>query len=285
MFSFFSRFRELLIIGGLLLWPLISYLSFGHRGRDPNFIDRTVLFISMPVQTALSSVVNGVTGIGSGYVALRGAHQEANECRVQLSEANAENNSLKEAQAENARLKAMLGYVEASIDQEIIAQVIGLNPSPQFQSIRINRGEDDGVRVGMPVVTADGVVGQIVRSVANSADVMLLTDPSSKIGGVTQRSRVRATVVGLGDGHRLSLEYVRREDDVKDGDELVTAGSDGIFPRGLKVGVVRSPQRLAVGVWLKASLEPSVDLDRVEEVLVIPVSMGISSFSVKEPTK
>ena len=282
MFSFVKRYKELLIISALLLWPLLSYLSFGHRGRAPNFVDRAVLWVSQPVQSALTSVVAGVTGVANGYIALRGAHEEAAECRVSLSEARAENNALKEAQAENLRLKAMLGYVEASIDQEIVARVIGLNPSPQFQSVRIDRGEDDGVRVGMPVVTPDGVVGQVVRAVGSSADVMLITDPASKIGGVTQRARVRATVSGTGDGHRLSLEYVRREDDVKDGDELVTAGSDGIFPRGLRIGTVKSPQRLALGVWLKANLEPSVDLSRIEDVLVIPVSMGIGSFSMEQ---
>lgn len=277
MFSFLRRYRELLIVGALLLAPLISYLSYGHRGREPNFVDRTVLFISTPVQSLLTQAIDGVSGLGSGYIALRGAHEEALECRTGLAEAHAELNSLKEAEAENARLKAMLGYVQDSVDQEIVARVIGLNPSPQFQSIRINRGEDDGVRVGMPVVTAEGAVGQIVRAVGGSADVMLLTDPASHIGGLVQRSRVRATISGMGDGHLLSVDFVRREDDTKDGDVIVTAGSDGIFPRGVRVGIVRTAQRPSVGMFLKATLEPSVELNRVEEVLVIPVTMGIPS--------
>jgi rod shape-determining protein MreC len=281
MFSFLRRYRELLIIGALLLGPLISYLMSGHRGREPNFIDRTVLFASTPVQSLLTWAIDGIGDLGSGYLALRGAHEEAGECRVALADAHAELNSLKEAQAENARLKAMLGYVEDSVDQEIVARVIGLNPSPQFQSIRINRGEDDGVRTGMPVVTPDGVVGQVVRAVGTSADVMLLTDPASRIGGVIQRTRVRATVSGTGDGHLLSVDLVRREDDVRDGDVVVTAGSDGIFPRGVVVGTVKSPERPSVGMFLKATLHPSVELSRVEEVLVIPVTMGIPSAALK----
>lgn len=281
MFSFLRRYRELLIVSGLLLWPLISYLSVGHRGREPNFVDRTVLFLSTPVQSLLTWAIEGVASVGNGYVALRGAHEEALVCRTSLAEANAELNALKEAQAENARLKAMLGYVEDSVDQEIVARVIGLNPSPQFQSIRINRGEDDGVRVGMPVVTPDGVVGQVVRSVGSAADVMLLTDPASRIGAVTQRTRVRATVSGTGDGHLLSVDLVRREDDMKDGDVIVTAGSDGIFPRGIRVGTVQAATRPAVGMFLKATLHPSVELSHVEEVLVIPVTMGIPSAALK----
>ncbi len=277
MFSFFQRYRELLTVGTLLLAPLVSYLWTGHRGREPNFVDRAVLFVSAPVQSVLTSAIDGVGSLGSGYLALRGAHEEALECRTGLAMAHAELNALREAEAENARLKSLLSYVEDTVDQEVVARVIGLNASAQFQSIRINRGEDDGVRFGMPVVTAEGAVGQIVRSVGGSSDVMLLTDPSSHIGGVIQRTRVRVTVSGSGGGRPLLLDVVRREDDARDGDVVVTAGSDGIFPRGVPLGIVRSPTRPSVGMFLKGTLEPAVELDRVEEVLVIPVMMGIPS--------
>lgn len=279
-----QRYRELLTVSVLLLWPLVGYLTKGHRGREPNFIDRTVLWVTTPVQTGLTWAVSGAADGVNGYVALRGAHEDANECRVSLSQTQAEANSLREMEAENLRLKAMLAYSEESVDQEIVARVIGLNPSAQFLSIRINRGEDDGVHVGMPVVTPDGAVGHIVRAVGNSADVMLVADPLSRIGGVVQRSRVRVTAVGTGNGHELKLEVVRKEDDVKDGDIVVTAGSDGIFPRGVKLGTLRAPERPAVGMFLHATLDPSVDFSRVEEVMVIPVTMGIPSASLGKVT-
>lgn len=280
MFNFLKRYRELLIVAALLLWPLISFLTTGHRGREPNFIDRTFLFASTPVQSLLTWTIDGAGDAVSGYVALRGSHEEALECRNALSLSQAELNSLKEMEAENQRLKAMLVYSEESVDQEVVARVIGINPSPQFLSIRINRGEDDGVRVGMPVVTPDGAVGQVVRSVGTSADVMLLSDPNSHVGGLVQRTRVRATVKGEGDGRRLGVDLVRREDDARDGDVLVTAGSDGIFPRGVRLGVLRTPERPPVGMFMHAMLEPAVDFSRVEEVLVIPVTMGIPSAAM-----
>lgn len=280
MFDLLKRYRELLIVSALLLWPLISFLTTGHRGREPNFFDRTVLRVTTPVQSLLTWSIDGVGSATSGYVALRGSHEEALECRTSLSMSQAELNSLKEMQAENVRLKAMLSYADESVDQEVVARVIGLNPSAQFLSIRINRGENDGVRVGMPVVTPDGAVGQIVRAVETSADVMLLTDPSSRIGGLIQRTRVRSTVTGTGDGRRLAVELVRREDDARDGDVVVSAGSDGIFPRGVRLGTLRTPERPAVGMFLKATLEPAVDFSRVEEVLVIPVTMGIPSAAM-----
>jgi rod shape-determining protein MreC len=283
MFSFLRRHRELLVVGTLLLWPMISFLSSGHRGRSSNVADRAVLFISTPIQFALTWILEGLGNGIAGYVSLRGAHEEAAVCRVSLSEAHAEVNSLREAQAENERLKSMLAYVEDSVEHEIVARVIGLNPSPQFQSIRINRGEDDGVKVGMPVVTPEGVVGQIVRSVGTSSDVMLITDPASRLGGLVQRTRVRAAVAGTGDGHQLSVDFVRREDDAKDGDAVVTAGSDGIFPPGVRIGTLQTSTRPSIGMFLKATLEPSVDFGRVEEVLIIPVTMGVSQSPTGKP--
>jgi rod shape-determining protein MreC len=279
-----QRYRELLTVSVLLLWPLVGYLTKGHRGREPNFIDRTVLWVTTPVQSGLTIAVGSLADGMNGYVALRGANEEANECRVSLSQTQAEANSLREMEAENVRLKAMLSYSEESVDQEIVARVIGLNPSAQFLSIRINRGEDDGVHVGMPVVTPDGAVGHIVRAVGNSSDVMLVSDPLSRIGGVLQRSRVRVSAVGTGNGHELKLDVVRKEDDVKDGDIVVTAGSDGIFPRGVKLGTLRAPERPAVGMFLHATLDPAVDFSRVEEVMVIPVTMGIPSASLGKVT-
>lgn len=283
MFRFLNRHREPLVVGALLLLPLLVFLRVGHRGRDPNPIDRLVLALSSPLQGALTWLLDGARDGVSGYVALRGAHEEAAICRVQLAETSAEVNSLREAAAENERLRRVLGYVETTGEQEILARVVGLNPAVQFQSLRINRGEDDGVRVGMPVVApvrlkdgtpAGAVVGQVVRAVGGSADVMLVTDPASRVSVVSQRSRVRGTAVGSGDGRLLALDYALRDDDVLDGDFLVASGTDGIFPRGLLVGQVHDVKKPTVGMFLTARIDPATDLRRLEEVLVIPSAVG-----------
>jgi rod shape-determining protein MreC len=284
VFSFLSRHREPLLVGALIIVPLISFLSRGGRGREPNVLDRAVLAVSAPLQSGLTWVVSRAGDGVSGYVALRGAHEEAGQCRVQLAEARAELNALTEARAENQRLKEALGYVEQSSSVAVPARVIGLNATPQFQSFRIDRGEDDGVRVGMPVVTTSGVVGQVVRAVGGSADVLLMTDPQSRIGALVQRSRVRGTVVGSGDGQRMQLDFVRREDDIREGDVVVTAGTDGLFPRGLVLGTVQRVSRPTVGLFLLGALEPVVDFGTVEEVLVLPMT-GLSAMRTPEGSR
>lgn len=277
MLSLFKRYRELLIVGTLLLYPLITYLSSGHRGREPNFADRAVLWVSSPLQRGLTSMIEGSKGGVDGYVALRGAHEQREQCVAELSAARAELNAMLEAKAENARLRAALAYAETTVEPEIAARVIGVNASPHFISLRINRGESEGVRTGMPVLTADGVVGQVSRVVGGAADVMLITDPSSRLGAVVQRSRVRGTVGGSGGGQTLVLDNVLYADDVIDGDVVITSGTDGLFPKGLVIGHVEKVTRETNAMFLKARVVPAVDLRRVEEVLLLPsmLAMGL----------
>jgi rod shape-determining protein MreC len=276
MLSLFKRYRELLIVGTLLLYPLITYLSSGHRGREPNYADRAVLAVSSPVQRGLTSLIEGAKGGLEGYVALRGAREQRDTCVGELSASHAELNALREAKAENERLKAMLGYTETTVEPEIAARVIGVNASPHFVSLRINRGEGDGVRVGMPVLTHDGVVGQISRVVGGTADVMLITDPSSKLGAVVQRTRVRGTAVGSGGGADLNFDNVLYADDVVEGDVLITSGTDGLFPKGLVIGQVKSVTRETNAMFLKSRVTPRVDLRKVEEVLLLPSMLAVA---------
>ncbi|MBS1148527.1 MAG: mreC [Myxococcaceae bacterium] len=285
MFSLLKRYRDVLLVTALLLYPLGTYLSSGHRGRDPNFVDRAVLWIAAPIQGGLTAIATGLGDAVSGYVALRGSHEEALACRSALAETRAELHTLREAEGTNARLKAMLGYVESTVEPEIAARVIGINLSPHFLSMRINRGEDDAVRKGMPVVTPEGVVGQVVSAVGGSADVMLVSDPASRVGVTIQRSRVRATAVGVGDGKSLALDNAARGDDVIDGDLVITSGTDGVFPQGLVIGKIEDVRRVSAGMFLSASVAPAVNLRGVEEVLVVPLTASAPPAALLPTTR
>lgn len=269
MLSLLNRYREILIVGALLLYPFVSYLTSGHRGRAPNFLDRAVLAIASPIQRGLTWVVEGVGGGWSGYVGLRGVAKRNAELERENAALRAGLNASREAVAENERLKLLLGYVEGTLEQEIPARIIGVNPVATFLSVRINRGQDDGVRAGMPVVTPDGVVGHVQSAVGGFADVMLVTDQSSRIGVLVQRTRARGTATGAGGGRPLRLENVLRSENLDEGDLIVTAGTDGTYPKGLVVGRVAAVQKMSAGMFLQAGILPAVELSRLEEVLVI----------------
>jgi rod shape-determining protein MreC len=121
----------------------------------------------------------------------------------------------------------------------------------------------------MPVVTADGVVGIVQRVTGSFADIVLITDPNSKIAVKVQRSRVRATATGKGESRALRLENALRTEDLQEGDQVVTSGTDGVFPPGLLVGRITSLQRRNYGMVQSADILPAVDMTKLEEVLVI----------------
>ncbi len=270
MLALLKRQRELIVVAALLLYPFVTYLTHGHRGREINLVDRVVLGVTSPVARALVWTCDGIGDTVSSYGALRGVRAKNLELSTENSQLRAEVNSLREQSAENERLRKAVGYVEATAEKEIAARIIGINPVASFLSLRLNRGESDGVRAGMPVVTADGVVGRVKRATGGASDVELITDQASKVAVLVQRSRVRATAAGRGGGHPLALENAVRTDDVEEGDQMITSGTDGVFPKGLVVGRVTAVQRKQSGMLLSAGILPAVDSTRIEEVLVVP---------------
>jgi rod shape-determining protein MreC len=266
--SLFKRYRRLLLVSVLLLYPLVAFLVTGRRGREANFLDRAVIAVTAPVQSLLNQAIDGVVGVVNHYVDLRGVRQENDALRLENMQLRAAVQALGEARAENGRLKQLLGYVEKEPGKEIPAKVVGVNPVAKLLSVRINSGEGQGVFQGMSVVTPDGIVGQVIRTTGGYADVALVTDPQSRVGVKVQRSRARGTAAGAGSGP-LKLENMLRTEDVEDGDLIITAGTDGVYPEGLVVGRVANLEKKEHGMFQAADILPAVDITKIEDVLVV----------------
>lgn len=280
MLSLLKRYRETLLVGALLVYPFLAFLSSGGRERETFVLDRLVVALSSPLQAGLTWTVDGVGALWSGYVGLWGVRAQNEALLGENAALRRQLNALTEARAENERLKKLLGYSEANPAVEVPARVIGINPTATVLSVRIDRGEDDGIAKGMPVVTADGVVGQILRTTAGYADVMLITDVNSKIGVRVQDRRSHATASGASQSLRvdsapLRLENAKRTEEFNDGEVIVTAGTDGVFPPGIVVGRIQNLQKKTYGLFQTAQIVPAVDLTRLEEVLVIATSPAL----------
>jgi rod shape-determining protein MreC len=120
----------------------------------------------------------------------------------------------------------------------------------------------------MPVLSAEGVVGQLIKVADRSSRVLLVTDNASAVAAVVQRSRARGVVRGAGRG-RLTLEFSIREDDIKVGDQVVTSGIGGTFPKGLPIGEVTMVKKGEYGIFQIVEIRPAVMISRLEEVLVL----------------
>ena len=146
--------------------------------------------------------------------------------------------------------------------------MIGEDLTSWFRTLVIDRGSSNGLREGMAVVAADGVVGQVIKVSAASSRVLLLTDHSSGIAATIQRSRARGVVKGKGEG-LCSLEFATREEDVKVGDTVVASGVGGVFMKGMPIGEVTMVKRGEYGIFQTVSIRPSVNSAHLEEVLVV----------------
>jgi rod shape-determining protein MreC len=269
--SLIKRYRELIVVSVLLLYPFGTFLARGRTAREPNFVDRGIIALSAPIQGALGWTIDAVVAGWTGYIDLRGVKDDNVRLLQENADLRARVQVLNEVELENGRLRELLAYTDERMGHEVVGRVIGVNPASNVNSVRINRGSTDGVRKGAAVVTSDGVVGQVIRVTGQYADVMLVTDLNSRLAIRVHRSRARATGSGMGADQPLRVENLLRTEDLQDGDVLVTAGTDGVFPAGLVVGSANAVQKRNSGMFQTAELVPAVDMTRLEEVLVLPV--------------
>jgi rod shape-determining protein MreC len=188
--------------------------------------------------------------------------------KQKIAELQEENNRTKEMKLAMDRLKQLLQFREEYSLSMIGAEVIGQDPSSWFKSVTIDKGERDGVKKGMAVISAAGVIGQILKTAPHYATVLLLTDYNSAIDSIVQRTRAKAIVEGKGE-NRCQLKYLLRTEEVAVGDAVVTSGLAGNFPKGLMVGEIKNVDKKGHGVFQYAELVPSVDLTKLEEVFVV----------------
>ena len=173
---------------------------------------------------------------------------------------------------ENARLRELVGFKEKHPEYDLVpARVIGRDITPYFRVLKLELKSTEKLEPRMPVVVADGVVGQIHEVHGHYADVIIVSDPRSRIDAVNQRNRAPGIVHGLGHerDYLARIAYMSQKDDVRKGDVMVTGGMDGVFPKELIIGRVSSVQDSERGLFQEVMLEPSVDFSRLDEVFVI----------------
>jgi rod shape-determining protein MreC len=221
------------------------------------------------------------------------AHEEAERLAAQLQELQGEAIKLKEQAEENERLKGLLDLKEKSTFPEgtefTVARVIGKSPTVWEAWIQVDKGSDDGITVGQPVVGATpmasdslsgkGLVGKVVSVTAHSAQVQLITDSGSSVAAKVQGSRAEGIVQGSISG-KLIMDYVDRDMPVEPQLVVVTAGFGGIYPESIPVGIVASVGEEDVNIYKEIEVQAFVDFRVLEEVMILSVpSQSAPDFS------
>jgi rod shape-determining protein MreC len=250
-----------LLLAALFLLPSQSQRLLQYVGGPLGQV------LSLPL-AALSSLDHGMSETWDGYVALQGVREENRQLLREIDLLKGQNNHLRESAAATQRYEALLNFKEQASFQTVAAHVIGRDATNWYRGVILNKGEHDGVRPEMGVVTPAGVVGRIVKANSTSSVVLLVTDPNNAIAGLVQRTRDEGIVEGTSHG-RARLKYIPLLSRVQAGDHVVTSGLTGTFPRGLAIGRLTQVEKSEGDLFQSAEVEPEVDLSKLDEVLVI----------------
>lgn len=268
MWAIIKKYRKACITGFVLLLAFIVFAGNLKNRQDANLFERGLLTLFSPLFSMGARLTVGTHTLWSDYLALVNVRQQNRELLEQLRLMNGRLIGEQESLLANERLKKLLMLKQELPVPSVAASIIGEDGAPWFKTMIVDRGGSDGFQEGMPVVASDGVVGQLVKVAEGSSRILLITDHSSAVAAVVQRSRARGVVRGAGSG-RLTLEFAIREDDVKVGDQIITSGIGGTFPKGIPIGEVTMVKKGEYGIFQTVEVRPAVMISRLEEVLVL----------------
>jgi|DewCreStandDraft_1066081.scaffolds.fasta_scaffold00849_3 rod shape-determining protein MreC len=281
MWEFLQRNRVGLAATALMAFSLLLVTASlrSYRSDPVAFI---VLEALRPLQGAVAVGWGVVTRAWRTYIDLVDVRAENEILRRRVAELEHQTLRIAEILETDRRLAELLKFRTNFLGDAQAAMVIARDPFPAFGTVTISKGEADGVRKGMAVVSPQGVVGRILTTSAHSARVLLITDHNSGVDALVQRTRARGIVEGSLDG-RCSMKYLKREEDVTVGDRIITSGLDGVFPKGLLIGEVTHVTRGTRGLLQVAEVRPAARLETLEEVLVLDPGTRLRVSSGEAP--
>ncbi|OIP91284.1 MAG: rod shape-determining protein MreC [Syntrophobacteraceae bacterium CG2_30_61_12] len=268
MIEWLRRLRGLFLALALLAILLYVFTLNFQAPTDVGLFRRLVIEVFSPVLNLLHSSSRSIDEKIKGYVVLRQVRQDNEQLRGQINELQNKLTAYQEAFLENQRLRRLLDFKNTLGVKGIASQVVVHDPSGWFQTVVIDKGSREGIKTDMAVVNEEGVVGRIAEVSDHYSRVILITDPESAVDALVQRNRTRGIMTGK-DEKSCLLRYVRGNLDVRTGDLVITSGKDGIFPKGLRLGIVREVVKDPVDLFQTIALQPIVNPNYVEELLVI----------------
>lgn len=253
----------ILILSLVLAWVVLD------RAGEVNPIRDAFSRVTSPIQYVLKQVVSPVTRLGKRLSRIASLAEDNEALEEQVAQLRHQIALLQEAQIENETLRRQLNFKSAVPQYQLLsAEVIGHDVNGLLQYLVIDRGRDDGIERGMPVLTAEGLVGRISQVSASSSVVMLITDPSSSISALIQRSRATGVVQGY-PGYQLRMRYIPQGNTVEPGDMVLTSGLGGNFPKRLLIGQIASVKHEDIEMFQEAEILPAVNLRDLEVVMVL----------------
>jgi rod shape-determining protein MreC len=250
-----------IFIIGLLALALGGYLT-------P--VSRLVFNPVMTIQAWLSTRSQAVEDFLTSPSDLNRMRQRIVELEGENARLQSQVIELQEQVSDVELLSVLLNFATSrpEINRFVTATVVGRDPSPFMRYITIDRGSDDGLRRGMPVVTHQGLVGRVANVTAGGARVQLITDPGSRVNVRIQPADAEALLLGEITGE-ISLDWIPQDANVQIGDNVLTSGFGGSYPANILLGQVTGFRRRDYDLFQTASVQPVVDFSKLQIVMVI----------------
>jgi len=275
------RHKSLVLLAGVILLQVLLLAVQIKRDSQGRLIRTWTVGAVSPFERVGSYGFGWFRNAWRNYFALRGTRKDNEDLRRENDRLKLQIAQLEGKAAETDRLAALLHFRQSQSDIPMMAaRVIGGSAGPASLTIELDRGERDGIRRDMGVITPDGVVGKVSEAYANTSQVLLLTDRTSGVGAMLATSRILSPVGGVGEP-LLTMKYVPNDDDVSLGERVITSGMDHIFPRDLPVGTVTE---IKPGVDFKRiRVKPAANLEKLEEVLVLLTLRPLETANESDP--
>jgi len=244
-----------------------------HRAGLLQPVEGLLLRITAPVQEGISGISSQFSELAQTARDLRELRQRNEELEAQNAALLLDNVRLREVETEAALLRDLLNFAQPNpsyqvIGARVVGRTIAQDPSNLQRYITLDVGRESGIERNMPVITDHGLVGRISEVGENWSRVLLLIDPQSTVNALTQSTRASGSVQGQADGS-LIMRSISQADTVSVGDTVFTSGLGGNFPRQLLIGQIIEAERKDFELYQSAIVQPTVDFDHLEAVLII----------------
>ncbi len=262
-------FWVLLVVAAIFL--ILMHFSPGTR-TEITMAEKLLRESFTPLQNGLSGLKRGLSSVSTGLENKQELARQLKQIKAQNDKLSLENQQLREFKAEAQRLKTLLDYKQVNQEQYdlVVSRVIGRQPNNWFRFITIDKGTRDGISQGMPVISADGLVGRVSNVSFNSSQVTLITDREMAVGAIVQNTReTQGIIEGMGESNSLRMINIPYYSKINRYERVVCSGLSQFYPKGILIGYVQSVKKEANGLLLTAAITPAVAFDKLEEVMVI----------------
>lgn len=267
-----KKYRTPLVFLIIAVLLLVSIRVTGFERPSLTRAEAFLRTLISPLQSGVMAVGQKADNFSSQILAFSEFREENERLKQEVDRLTAENNLLTEARQENARLRQLVD-LQGLIGQEYnltAARVSARDIENMYQTLTIDKGLRDGIRKDMPVINGQGLIGRIINVTDISSEVLLILDREGAVAALVQQTRVPGVVEGLGpNSDKLQMIHITIDSPISVNQAVVTSGFGGKFPKGLRIGYVTEVIPEGNGLMQRAIIQPFVDFDRLEEVMVV----------------